>query len=143
VTEYAVPYTLGGPTAIAVGPDGALWFPTDDSLGIVGRIPTAGAITQYSAPGLFGVGIVSGPDGALWLAGYNGAIGRLMTKGAFTSSGLRAWHPLGHRFRTGPSFVFHEPIHQRAERQYRASAGLRLRHEPELRRRHLDDELRC
>ena len=40
--------TRRGPSAIAKGPDGALWF-TETAAGKIGRITTAGVITEYSA----------------------------------------------------------------------------------------------
>ena len=47
-TEYTIP-TLGSqPTSIAAGPDGALWF-TESGSNKIGRITTAGVITEYSS----------------------------------------------------------------------------------------------
>ena len=52
-------------------PDGALWF-TEQDAGKVGRITTAGAVTEYAlpTPGALPRGIAVGPDGALWVAEY-------------------------------------------------------------------------
>ncbi len=93
---YALPTANCGPSEIASGPDGALWF-TERSCNQIGRITTSGAITEYPLPActngcnLFApggpspVGIAAGPDGALWFAesGAN-AIGRITTSGAIT-----------------------------------------------------------
>jgi streptogramin lyase len=72
-------------TGVTSGPDGALWY-TDSNRQVVGRMTTAGSITEYSVccspqP------ITSGPDGALWF-GLSGAIGRITTDGIFTSTPL-------------------------------------------------------
>jgi virginiamycin B lyase len=56
----------------ALGPDGNLWFTEGLVLPIgstlhssIGRITTAGVVTEFVAPG-YPVGITSGPDGNLW-----------------------------------------------------------------------------
>lgn len=53
--------------AITAGPDGALWF-TDAAHNAIGRITTAGAITEYPlpTPNAYPGRIVTGPDGTLW-----------------------------------------------------------------------------
>ncbi len=59
--------------AMTVGPDGAVWF-TDTGTHALGRITTAGAVTEYPTtllPYLSG-GIATGPDGALWFTSYAG-----------------------------------------------------------------------
>jgi virginiamycin B lyase len=61
VTYYPIPgYQIAG-SWITLGPDGAVWFDTIDSE-IVGRITTAGAITEYD--GIAATEITTGPDGA-------------------------------------------------------------------------------
>jgi virginiamycin B lyase len=70
---------------ITSGPDGALWY-VDSNRNVVGRMTTAGSITEYSvccSP----QSITSGPDGALWV-GMSGAIGQMTTGGVFTSTQL-------------------------------------------------------
>ena len=47
ITEFPVPTAESGPQGIAAGPDGALWF-TEMEGGNVGRITTAGTITEFS-----------------------------------------------------------------------------------------------
>jgi virginiamycin B lyase len=84
VTQFNLDHFDLSPFGIAAGPDGALWFAEEFS---VGRISTAGAVTEYPisttpVPG----GIAAGPDGALWFfetADDNPSllIGRLTTGG--------------------------------------------------------------
>jgi virginiamycin B lyase len=98
-TCYFVPGTGGSPhspkpTQITSGPDGALWFLVQGQTQLIaiGRITTAGAITQYSLPGapkgiFVGTqGIVAGPDGALWFTeSFANQIGRITTDGVISS----------------------------------------------------------
>jgi virginiamycin B lyase len=66
--------------AIAVGPDGAMWF-TDVTDQLIGRITTAGAVTEYTVSAS-PLAIVRGPDGALWFTDSGVArIGRITTSG--------------------------------------------------------------
>jgi virginiamycin B lyase len=78
---YAVP---GAPNYIASGPDGAIWF-TDSAYSKIGRITTAGAVTEYATPtpNSSPQGITSGPDGAIWFVeeGANN-VGRITSSGA-------------------------------------------------------------
>jgi virginiamycin B lyase len=82
VTEFSTGITSGGfnpdngqplhaePVGITAGPDGNLWF-TEFATNRVGRITTAGVITEFAA-GITGPaqprGITTGPDGNLWFA---------------------------------------------------------------------------
>ena len=52
----------------------------------IGRITTAGTITEYSIPSSYAAptGIVAGPDGALWFTEQSGAIGRITISGTIT-----------------------------------------------------------
>jgi len=95
-TEYAIPSSSGGtfsqPTSITKGPDGALWF-TEISANAIGRITSAGVITEYPIPTQLSIpdGITTGPDGALWFAENNGnKIGRITTAGVLTEYPLPA-----------------------------------------------------
>jgi streptogramin lyase len=103
IKEYPVPATSAGPAFITSGPDGALWF-TDPGLivngkisgAFIGRISTAGVVTEFPAPsGSSPIGITTGPDGALWFADNGcissfctpvvpGQIGRITTAGAIS-----------------------------------------------------------
>ena len=68
-------FPAGGSTAdIGVGPDGALWFGVT---GMIGRIATSGAVTEY--PSTAGYDFTTGPDGALWFTNPKAnAIGRMV-----------------------------------------------------------------
>ncbi len=91
----------GGPTTnpsdITVGSDGALWF--TGVAGKVGRITTAGVVTEFSVPSIPPAAgsspgtpstpatltaITAGPDGALWFTGEPGEVGRITTAGVVT-----------------------------------------------------------
>ncbi len=75
------------PSAIAAGPDGALWF-TNAGNNSIGRITTAGQVTSYTAVPTsdYPAGITAGPDGALWFTNDgNGTIGRITTTGQVTT----------------------------------------------------------
>jgi len=83
IGAYSLPNANSYPYGITVGPDGALWFSQVFS---IGRITTAGAITEYNTPGGTTTGFITvGPDGALWFTGtYANNIGRITTAGVFT-----------------------------------------------------------
>ena len=53
ITEFPVPFesTVAGtfPERIAAGPDGNLWF-TEDQTNHIGRMTTAGALTEFPVP---------------------------------------------------------------------------------------------
>jgi len=84
---YPVP-RAGNGYGITLGPDGALWFTANDS---IGRITTEGLLTQYPVANGVPWAITVGPDGALWFAEYNGKfIGRITTGGAITEYPLPA-----------------------------------------------------
>ena len=90
VTEFPLPNNNSAPQGIAVGPDGALWFPEETGNGVIGRIATDGTIAEFPlnlslpagvVPGLNS--ITAGPDGALWFTiSFANAIGRITTSGA-------------------------------------------------------------
>jgi len=54
---------IGNPQGITAGPDGALWFTKDRG---IGRITTAGVITEYPTVNTAPTQITAGPDGELW-----------------------------------------------------------------------------
>ena len=71
---------------ITAGPDGNLWF--SEALGNkIGKITTAGVITEIALPGGVGPGqIVAGADGNLWFAAATAnLIGRMTPSGVFTA----------------------------------------------------------
>lgn len=86
ITEFPIPTAGSGPSIIAPGPDGNLWF-TEFNTGKIGRITTAGAITEFPLPTATSKpqGIAAGPDGAMWFTevGSN-KIGRITTAGVVT-----------------------------------------------------------
>jgi virginiamycin B lyase len=85
-TEYTLPASASSPSGITAGPDGALWF-TEYSANQIGRITTAGAITERPVPtNLSGPqSIATGPDGALWFTEFFGnKIGHITTGGVIT-----------------------------------------------------------
>lgn len=66
---------------ITVGPDGNLWFTSGD--GFIGRITTAGAITEF--PAASPNAITSGPDGNVWFTERSGSnVGRITPTGVVT-----------------------------------------------------------
>ena len=80
---------------ITAGPDGALWF-TEYTSNQIGRITTAGAITEYAVPTANAepYGITAGPDGALWFTEMSsGQIGRITTAGVITEYPLALFLP--------------------------------------------------
>ncbi|SOD66627.1 ATPase components of ABC transporters with duplicated ATPase domains [Streptomyces zhaozhouensis] len=77
----------GGPYALALGPDGALWF-TLVHAGAVGRLAPDGRIDTHPLddPGCAPTVIAPGPDGALWFTRYGDhRVGRIDTRGRATS----------------------------------------------------------
>jgi streptogramin lyase len=91
ITEFSAGLTAENlPTEMVAGPDGNIWFVTEDFGGTdpaVGRITPAGAITEFR-DGLEGApaGIVPGPDGNLWfgISGSPPAIGSITPTGEIT-----------------------------------------------------------
>jgi len=103
-------YSCGSrPHAIAAGSDGALWFTELPFVNRIGRVTTAGAITQFelpftSSPALSTPdAITAGPDGALWFI-ERGAwvVGRITTAGAVTSYPFPAIPYDAGKITTGP-----------------------------------------
>src|SRR4051794_30687237 len=70
VTEYQASSNNGQIGSIVRGSDGALWY-TENNVGMIGRITTSGAFTEYVVPAPAGSykadpeGITAGSDGAL------------------------------------------------------------------------------
>jgi len=83
-SKFLLPAGHGLPVRITPGPDGSLWFSGDtnfDGTNTLGRITTAGAITEYSIPiqgPNHGFSITQGPDSNLWFAADSNLIGRLI-----------------------------------------------------------------
>jgi streptogramin lyase len=91
ITEFPLP-PGSNPSGIATGPDGNLWFTEFTVNPKVGRITTAGAVTEFPLPrpGATPSGIVAGPDGNLWFTqadfefGFEGYISRITPAGTIT-----------------------------------------------------------
>lgn len=85
VTEYGGLSSGADPERIAAGPDGNLWF-TEYGTGSVGRITTAGGVTEYTTGRTFGAfAITAGPDGNLWFANADyGDVGTITPAGELT-----------------------------------------------------------
>src|SRR4051812_25911759 len=80
ITNYVGP-GISQPAAIALGPDGALWF-ANIGTDSIGRMTSTGVVTNYRDPSIQATnGITAGPDGALWFTNYSGSIGRITTDG--------------------------------------------------------------
>ena len=91
ITEFPLP-AGSNPAGIATGPDGNLWFTEFTVNPKVGRITTAGAVTEFPLPRPDATpsGIVAGPDGNLWFTqadfemGFEGYISRITPAGTIT-----------------------------------------------------------
>jgi virginiamycin B lyase len=99
ITEFTTPSSGTNLEDITLGPDGAMWF-AESSVSKIGRITTAGVVTEYGLAGGRPVGITQGPDGALWFTLVDAAaIGRITTTGEITQ------YPVGRtpfRIASGP-----------------------------------------
>ena len=74
-----------------------MWF-TENTANKIGRITTAGAITEYPMPSANAgpYAIVTGPDLALWFTEQTGhGIGRITTAGTITEFPVDGTQPLG------------------------------------------------
>jgi virginiamycin B lyase len=95
--------------SIVAGPDGALWFASRDrNNNKIGRITTAGVVTEFPITGLSSAqsfvftNIAAGPDGALWFgfarvspAPHRMGIGRITTTGTISEFLLPVPSPSG------------------------------------------------
>jgi streptogramin lyase len=84
-TRFAIPasYCPCAPSAIALGPDGNLWFTmTTNQTNYIGRVTPAGAMTFFSVAPLSQLGqIIVGPDGKLlWFSAQNAAGNPVLVK---------------------------------------------------------------
>jgi streptogramin lyase len=82
LTEFASDGITSQTAGIVLGPEGNLWFTQND--GAVGRITTAGSVTEFSAGiSQSAAGIALGPDGNLWFTEQS-KIGRITPDGVVT-----------------------------------------------------------
>jgi streptogramin lyase len=96
ITEYSVGISpLSEPSGIISTTGGILWF-TEPGINAIGRITTAGTVTEFPGAGVSASSIAAGRDGALWYTlGFSGigvctgegdhAIGRITSAGSFTN----------------------------------------------------------
>jgi virginiamycin B lyase len=93
VTDYPTDSASSGPTAIAAGPDGALWFAGLNGREI-GRMTVDGTLTMHTPlPGGGGAsypyGITAGSDGAMWFVAQSPSIvGRIDSSGTILTKPL-------------------------------------------------------
>jgi virginiamycin B lyase len=73
LARFPLPRANREPGSIIAGPDGALWFtatrshPHRDPSAPIGRITTAGEISEFAVPGAVALSdLTVGPEGALW-----------------------------------------------------------------------------
>jgi streptogramin lyase len=103
ITEFPIlDYPGGGPSAMAAGPDGNVWFVQPGSHCIdycdrpppgarIGRITPDGTITEFPvASGMEASEIAAAPDGHLWFTGPKRAIGRINLSGTISQLPLPA-----------------------------------------------------
>ncbi|HMJ72401.1 MAG TPA: hypothetical protein VK471_03435 [Solirubrobacterales bacterium] len=87
VTEYALPAGSKPYAITSAWVDKQLWF-TDWYGGKISRITTAGALTEYSLPGVFPLGIASGENitnSTIWTANsLNSSVAKFTTSGSRT-----------------------------------------------------------
>jgi CSLREA domain-containing protein len=103
-TFFDVPTPGSSLSGITRGTDGALWF-TEQSADRIGRITTAGVITEYAlpSPGSSPTGITAGPDGALWFTEqYGNRIGRITTTGTISEFAVPTAFSSPHGITAGP-----------------------------------------
>ncbi|HMI81901.1 MAG TPA: hypothetical protein VK480_08960 [Solirubrobacterales bacterium] len=86
VTRFPLPHRESGPSAITLGPDGALWF-TETFGDRIGRITTSGGLREFPVPSR-PVGITTGPDGNIWFTYWRG-VGRMTLSGKVSEFPLR------------------------------------------------------
>src|SRR5258708_14324861 len=89
IKEFPLPNAGSNPTAITLGPDGAMWFVENatSSPGRIGRIDTTAGLTEFPLTNCCSgpqAGITVGPDGALWFTQPFTGIGRITTAGIIT-----------------------------------------------------------
>src|SRR5215470_6048646 len=97
--EFSVP-SGGNPFTIVAGPDGALWF-TEVNANRIGRITTAGAITEFAAGGNPG-GIAAGADGAIWFTEIAGNSIARTTGASVSEFAIPAAGSVPHAIAAGP-----------------------------------------
>src|SRR5262249_10188158 len=81
ITEFPIPTADSGPTGIALGRDGNIWF-AELHNPVIGRITPAGTITEFPlSAAARPFGLAAGTDGNLWFTDRQGRIGRVSVNG--------------------------------------------------------------
>ena len=75
IIEFPILTKASNPNGITAGQDGALWF-TENSVSQIGRITTAGVVTEFPTPT-----IVSGPIGITFDTGRRVVVYRVSNAG--------------------------------------------------------------
>jgi virginiamycin B lyase len=70
-----------GVGSIVAGPDGNLWFSEFNCATTIGKITTAGTVTEYAVD--YNHDVAVGPDGNIWVAGSSG-VSKVTTSGTAT-----------------------------------------------------------
>ena len=89
ITSTETPLPSGHtPSKLINGPDGALWFVSKP--GSIGRITTAGSISEFAVPNWNPIVVATGPDAAIWIGAQsttsaNIALLRRNSDGSYTS----------------------------------------------------------
>src|SRR5262249_19824691 len=68
VADFPLSSNQSAAAALTAGPDGNLWFPITAGVGQIGRITTAGIVTNFVLPGGYSSpsALTNGPDGNLY-----------------------------------------------------------------------------
>jgi streptogramin lyase len=87
--------------AIAVGPDGALWF---TGAAWIGRATTDGDTSYFDVPGPARAVhcIAAGPDDCMWFGEQSGTVGKISLSGQITEFELPARDAFDHDITSGP-----------------------------------------
>ena len=86
IAEYTIPTAASNPNAMAVGPDGNVWF-TEYGGNKVAKVTPTGSFTEYPVPTAAGNpnAMAVGPDGNLWFTEFSGnKVAKVTTTGSFT-----------------------------------------------------------
>jgi virginiamycin B lyase len=106
IAEYPLPAESMdfNPFAIVKGPDGALWFTELGSIYGIGRMTTAGNLTQFSMESdSTGYGMTTGPDRALWFVrSWKNKIARMTMTGSVTDYDVPTAGGFPHGITVGP-----------------------------------------
>jgi len=102
ITEFPISGT--DPRFITAGPDGNLWFTEHGGPGGIGRITTAGSVTEFRVPTPFNNpwAIAAGADGNVWFTEDGNKIGRVTPTGVVTEFPIPTPQALSDGITLGP-----------------------------------------